>query len=138
MGDVIKNAGWRYNKKIKEMMNFIWVAIGGALGSVMRYACSLGVAHYAWHPTLATLLVNVLGSLLIGVLMGMNVKGAWQQLGTVGFCGGFTTFSTFSAQTLAWLQKGEWAQAGGYVGVTLVVCLLATWMGLLIGQKITR
>ncbi len=124
------------------------VAVGGALGSVARYVTGL------WLPPastgvmaglpLGTLLVNVTGALFIGTLIGGLPQGAtpdgslpWLRLLlATGFCGGFTTFSALSAETLTLLMTGRTARAGAYVLLTLLLGLGATWIGLRLGAAI--
>ncbi len=110
----------------------ISVAVGGALGSVARVAVSLllPAARLPW----GTLVVNVAGSLLIGYLMGrlggLTLENArWHGLLVAGFCGGFTTFSTFSWQTLEAFQRGQPLSAAANVLVSVTACLGATWLG---------
>lgn len=120
------------------MKEILWVALGGALGSVLRYGTTLMVEHVAWHPTVATLLVNVMGSFVIGVVLASQVGGSWKLLTSVGFCGGFTTFSTFSSQSVTMLRGGQIGRAFGYMGGTLALCLVATWLGMLLGQRLAN
>lgn len=120
------------------MKDILLVALGGAIGSALRYACSLGVAHMAWHPTIATLIVNVLGSFLIGLVISTSPKGSWNLLASVGFCGGFTTFSTFSYQSLSLIQGGKIGAASGYILTTMAVCLIATWLGVALGKTFVK
>lgn len=116
----------------------VWIALGGAVGSVARALVGLSLpARFPW----ATLLVNVLGSLLIGWLMarlGPMASPAGASLRNflvVGFCGGFTTFSTFSWQTLEQMQKGQWGAAVANVLLSVFLCLLAVWLGFLLGKE---
>lgn len=118
------------------LKEIILVALGGALGSSLRYGCTLGVDHLAWHPTIATLIVNVLGSFLIGMVISSSDKPTFTLFASVGFCGGFTTFSTFSSQNVRLLQQSLYGQAFTYMGSTLVLCFLATWIGIMLGQRI--
>ena len=118
--------------------NFILVAIGGAVGSMLRYGCSVGVGLIHWRPWVGTLMVNIVGSLLIGLLLGAQAKGQWQQTASVGFCGGFTTFSTFSLQSAEMLRNGEVGTAMGYMSASLTVCIMASWIGIVIGEKLTH
>lgn len=108
------------------------VALGGALGSVARVVVSLLIpaTRLPWE----TILVNVAGSLLIGYLMGrlggLNPENArWHGLLVAGFCGGFTTFSTFSWQTVDAFQRGQPWSAAVNVLVSVAACLVATWLG---------
>jgi CrcB protein len=108
------------------------VALGGALGSVAR--ALIGRAIPSSTLPWGTILVNVIGSLLIGWLMGRITPFNEGQIPAhsfwvVGVCGGFTTFSTFSWQTLEQMQKGQWPAAIANVLVSVVVCLAATWLG---------
>lgn len=106
-------------------MNFLTVGAGGALGAICRYGLTLLLSG---QPLLATLLANILGSLLIGVAIG-STRGQWQLFLSVGFCGGFTTFSTFSNQTLGLIQSGQWLAAGAYALGSVTLCVLATLIG---------
>ncbi|MDP3073173.1 MAG: fluoride efflux transporter CrcB [Opitutaceae bacterium] len=108
------------------------VALGGALGSVLRALASVAVP--AGRLPWATIAVNVVGSLVIGWLMARFAGQGEADLRTqsfwiVGVCGGFTTFSAFSWQTLAQLQRGAWGLAAANVLLSLVLCLGATWLG---------
>ncbi|HEX2862895.1 MAG TPA: fluoride efflux transporter CrcB [Lacunisphaera sp.] len=114
-----------------------WIALGGATGSVCRALVGLTVAS---RFPVATLLVNIGGSLLIGWLMARFgsldpvVSARLMNLLVVGFCGGFTTFSTFSWQTLEQMMKGQWAAAVGNVLLSVTLCLFATWLGFRLGR----
>lgn len=115
----------------------LWIALGGAAGSVARAV----VGHaLAGRPLWATGLVNVAGSLLLGWLMarlaGLEPVAAarTQAFLAVGFCGGFTTFSTFSWQTLDQMLKGQWGTATAYILLSVAVCLVATWGGWRLGR----
>jgi CrcB protein len=110
----------------------LWVALGGALGSVTRALVSAAIP--AGRLPWGTILVNVVGSFAIGWLMGRSVPVSAEQMRAqsflvVGFCGGFTTFSTFSWQTFEQMQKGQWAVAVTNVLVSVALCLMATWLG---------
>lgn len=109
-----------------------YIAAGGALGSVAR--ALVGWLIPAGRLPWATILINVLGSLLIGWLMArlspLNEDTLRaHSFAVVGVCGGFTTFSTFSWQTIEQMQKGDWAAAAANVGLSVSLCLLATWLG---------
>jgi len=115
---------------------FVWIAVGGAAGSVVRAAVALALpARFPW----AILLVNVSGSLLIGWLMarlGGDDPATLRSraLLITGFCGGFTTFSTFSWQTLEQMMKGAWGAAIANVLLSVGLCLLAVWLGFRLGR----
>src|SRR5215831_3148832 len=125
-------------------MSYLWVAIGGALGSVGRYWLS-GLAASRFGETFpwGTLLVNVSGSFVIGILgaltspegrLAPSSRVLAVQLLMVGICGGYTTFSSFSLQTLNLLREREWLYAGGNVLLSVVCCMIAVWLGWLLGS----
>ena len=105
------------------MMTYLWIAIGSALGGVARFWCS-GVAARTIGETFpwGTLIVNVVGSFIIGFFATLTgpdgrlfVSSTARQFVMIGFCGGYTTFSSFSIQTLNLVQEGEWLRAGGNI-----------------------
>jgi CrcB protein len=119
------------------MQAYLWIAIGSALGGIARFWCS-GVAARLIGETFpwGTLIVNILGSFVIGffgTLTGPDgrvfVGTTARQFVMIGLCGGFTTFSSFSLQTLALMNDGEWAAAGGNIVGSVVLCLAAVWLG---------
>lgn len=117
------------------MNRTLLVAVGGLVGSVARYWLAGWVqsVHGAEFPV-GTLVVNVLGSFAIGALMTLSLERGMigpemRLLLTTGFCGGFTTMSTFSYETMALLRDGGTAGALGNIGLTLATCMLATWLG---------
>lgn len=114
-----------------------WIALGGALGSVARALA--GALIPAGRLPWATMAVNVAGSLLIGWLIARFAAAGEPSLRAQGFwiagvCGGFTTFSTFSWQTIELMQKGNWGDAAANVALSVGLCLLATWLGWRLGQ----
>jgi fluoride exporter len=115
----------------------LYVAVGGAVGSVCRALVGLAISsRFPW----GTLLVNAAGSLLIGWLMSRYGPGEpassarLLNLLVVGFCGGFTTFSTFSWQTLDQMLKGQWGMAVANVLLSVTACLIAVWLGFRLGR----
>ncbi|MGC3982702.1 MAG: fluoride efflux transporter CrcB [Steroidobacteraceae bacterium] len=113
----------------------LWVALGGALGSVARFLCIEWVqSRWATFPW-GTLVVNVLGSFVIGGLAAMSSTDRVQltmdgrQFLMTGVLGGFTTFSSFSLQTLMLARSGDWFGAGANIVASVVLCLLAAWCG---------
>jgi fluoride exporter len=117
------------------MVKFLIVALGGAIGAVARYSVSLLVTNQKWPA--ATFIVNVIGSFIIGAFMAWQIKSSntnnshvWQLLIATGICGGFTTFSTFSLETVNLLQQQKFTVAILYATVSLIVCVLATFLGL--------
>jgi fluoride exporter len=126
------------------MQNYIWVAIGGALGTTGRYWLS-GVVARAVGETFpwGTLLINVTGSFIIGffaVLTGpdgrLYLGSITRQFFMIGICGGYTTFSSFSLQTLNLFNDGEWGRAGANIIGSVALCLIAVWAGALIANTI--
>jgi CrcB protein len=118
-------------------MLYFWVTLGGALGTIARFWCS-GVAARLIGETFpwGTLIVNVVGSFIIGfAATAMGPDGrifagtSARQFVMAGFCGGFTTFSSFSIQTLDLLNDGEWLYAIGNIGTSVGLCLIAVWAG---------
>ena len=117
-----------------NLVNILYVAAGGALGSVVRYLVSVAVPKWQLVP-LATLSVNILGSLLIGIIIGLIPKtNPTNLIGAIGFCGGFTTFSSFSLETVELFEKGYTTQAIIYIFISLATCLGATMLGLKIAK----
>jgi CrcB protein len=116
-------------------MLLLMVALGGAVGAVSRYGLS-GWVQGMWGTTfpMGTMAVNVLGSLLLGLLLPLFENLAWsaevRTLATMGFLGAFTTFSTFSYEAVALLQGGEWGRAAAYMGGSLFLGILAIFFGM--------
>lgn len=119
------------------MESSIWIALGSAIGGVSRYWLSGLVAH-AFGETFpwGTLVVNVLGSFVIGFFATLTGPDGRIFAGTlarqfvmVGICGGFTTFSSFSLQTLNLANGGQWAYAGANILLSVALCLIAVWLG---------
>lgn len=118
------------------LKNFLWVGLGGAVGSMLRYGVTLLAAALQISSNWATVTVNIVGSFLIGLLMSVCGQSTLLLLLTVGLCGGFTTFSTFSSQSLALFQNGQTMLALAYIFGTLVFCLLAVWLGVMLGNGV--
>jgi len=123
------------------LLSYFYVAVGGALGSVARFWLSGAVAERVGGIfPLGTLIVNATGSFVIGFVaaFAMNeerwlVSSRSRDFVMIGVCGGYTTFSSFSLQTMNLLQKGEWLKAGANVILSVGVCLVAVWLGHLLG-----
>jgi len=122
------------------MERLLWVCLGGAFGSGARYLVSgwvLAIVGAAFPY--GTLTVNVLGSFLLGAVMHAGLATEWinptvRLALTVGLAGGFTTFSTFSYETVRLLQEGAWSAALLNMIVTLVACLAATFLGFAVAR----
>ncbi|WP_298726743.1 fluoride efflux transporter CrcB [uncultured Ferrovibrio sp.] len=126
-------------------MAYLYVAAGGALGSVARYwmAGTVDTRLQALFPGAVfpwgTLTVNVLGSLIIGILAGLQgVTDSARLFLMVGICGGFTTFSSFSLQTLGLIREGLLLRAGSNIALSVLLCLIAAWAGLALMQALGR
>jgi fluoride exporter len=112
--------------------NFILVGLGGALGSMLRYAAYLFITTK--HFPAATFAVNILGSFIIGLLLALSVKDElflnnWKLFLATGICGGFTTFSAFCAENVVLLQNGKYAVALLYIALSIVLGIGAAWLG---------
>ena len=119
------------------MITYLWIIVGGAIGTAARYAASSYMANtfgqtFPW----GTMLVNVTGSFIIGFVATLTgpdgrvlVPGDVRQFVLVGFCGGYTTFSSFSLQTMNLAQDGEFARAGLNIVLSVVLCLVFVWLG---------
>jgi CrcB protein len=126
------------------MFAYLWVALGGALGSVTRFWMSGAIAsRFGETFPVGTLAINFLGSFLIGLVAGLNapegrgmISPGMQQFVMIGFCGGYTTFSSFSLQTLKLMQDREWLYAGGNVLLSVTLCLLGVWLGYALASAI--
>lgn len=124
------------------MNQILFIAGGGALGAVMRFWVS--TATYNWLGKAfpyGTLMVNVVGSLLMGFLfVWITERNSWpdemRSLLMVGFLGAFTTFSTFSMDTLSLIQGGELARAGLNILISVVLCIGAAWLGLSLARQL--
>jgi CrcB protein len=127
-----------------EFARYLWIMLGGALGTGARYWFSGFVARtigetFPW----GTLIINVLGSFVIGVFATLTgpdgrylVGSTARQFVMIGICGGYTTFSSFSLQTLNLVNDGEWVSAGGNIVLSVVLCLIAVWAGQAIASNL--
>lgn len=119
------------------MITYFWIAVGSALGGMARYGCQSAVTN--WFGQIfpwGTLLVNVAGSFVIGFFATLTgpdgrvlVANDTRLFVMVGVCGGFTTFSSFSLQTLSLAQDGEFLRAGLNIGASVMLCLVSVWLG---------
>jgi CrcB protein len=116
--------------------NFLLVGAGGAVGSMARYGVSFMLSKVTnTELPVATFAINVVGSLCIGILFGLISRNQWLQAGgylllASGFCGGFTTFSTFALENATLMQKGQSATALIYTVLSIVVGLLLCRVGM--------
>ena len=112
-----------------------YIAVGSAIGGVSRYLVG-GVVQRAGGSgfPVGTLIVNLTGSFLLGLFLRYAVDTPtltpeWRAFLTIGLCGGYTTFSTFSYEAVALLEDSQWSRAAAYVGLSLVLALAATVLG---------
>jgi len=132
------------------VITYLWIAIGSALGGMSRYACSRYIAvwfgeTFPW----GTIFVNVLGSFIIGFFATLTgpdgramVAPDMRMFVMVGFCGGYTTFSSFSIQTLDLIRNRDFLEAGGNILLSVILCMIAVWLGYVLaawlnGSKLT-
>ncbi|HEY1719077.1 MAG TPA: fluoride efflux transporter CrcB [Verrucomicrobiae bacterium] len=124
-------------------MAYLWVALGGALGSVSRFWLN-GIISAKFGETFpfGTLAINFTGSFLIGIFAALAIpegrmdsqsRAFATQFLMIGICGGYTTFSSFSLQTLNLLRDREWLYACGNVILSVILCMIAVWLGWLLG-----
>ena len=123
-------------------MIYLLIALGGAVGSLLRYVVGGAVQRMSDSGfPVGTMFVNVSGCFIIGILvrqfLNMQLSPELRALLIVGFCGGFTTFSTFSAETLGLIEGGEYGRAGGYVALSVTLCLAATLAGMTTMRLVT-
>jgi CrcB protein len=115
--------------------NLLMIGLGGATGSVIRFLCQKYI--YAWYPhpfPLGTFLVNITGCFLIGILYALSERGnilspAWRMLLITGFCGGFTTFSSFAQENIQLLKAGDFIYFGLYTASSVFLGIIAAYAG---------
>ena len=121
------------------MVTYLWIAFGSALGGVSRYGCSRAIAlwfgeTFPW----GTMSVNIIGSFVIGFFATLSgpdgrliIAPDIRVFVMVGFCGGFTTFSSFTLATLDLLRNRDFTEAGANILLSVVLCMVAVWIGYL-------
>lgn len=124
------------------LRNLLIVGTGGLIGTVMRYLVQVHIEKLLGSTfPMGTFLINILGSFIIGVVYGLVDKGnligpEWRLFLAVGLCGGFTTFSTFSADTLNLLKDNSFIQMLSYTGGSVLFGLLAVYFGIILARTI--
>ena len=126
-------------------MTYLLIALGGAAGSISRYWLSTVIdtraeSAFPW----GTLAVNAIGSVIIGFLANLDLgdrflgSAQFRLFLMTGFCGGFTTFSAFSLQTLTLMKDGDWPMAIAYILGSVLICLVGVWLGLAAAGLVQR
>ena len=120
-------------------MHYLWIALGSALGGMSRFALGAWIMEkYGMTLPWGTLAINVLGSGLIGLFATTVKPIPWRQFLMIGICGGFTTFSSFSLETLTLLREGHQGRALAYVALSVLVCLASVWAGQVAGSALAK
>jgi CrcB protein len=125
------------------MLNYFYVGLGGMVGTILRFWLNGVVSRYFVTFPLGTLVINVTGSFAIGFFATLTgTEGRWfasptmRQVFMIGVCGGYTTFSSFSLQTLNLLEDKEWGYAALNAAASFCLCMLAVWLGHVLAQRI--
>ena len=120
------------------MNSYLLVALGSALGGVLRFWLSAVMGEKLGAAHLGTVFVNITGSFLIGFLAALGSMPFTRQLFMIGVLGGYTTFSSFSLQTLELAHEGRWSAAAANVALSVVLSLAAVWLGHWCGGGLRR
>ena len=130
---------------MNPLLTYLVIGLGSALGGLARYGCGIVAAAWGAEFSWGTILINILGSFVIGgfaTLTGPDGRLYVAPLGRlfvmVGLCGGYTTFSAFSLETLELLQAARPLAAGANMAVSAALCLIAVWSGHLLAQRINK
>jgi len=115
--------------------NILIVGLGGAIGAMMRYGVTLLFTALHWSANIGTCLTNTIGSFCMGLLVSACGQSPWLLMATIGICGGFTTFSTFSIQSMTLLQQGKYGSAAVYILGTVFFCIAFTLAGYCLATK---
>ncbi len=124
------------------MEKYLYITGGAVFGALARYWISGWTAERCGPDfSYGTLIINLLGSFILGLFLTLHLDKGWfppqtRLLVAVGFCASFTTYSTFSWETFAYIQEGSWRLAGLNLTATVVGCLAATWAGATLGRSL--
>jgi fluoride exporter len=114
------------------MHRFLLVALGGAVGACLRYAVVLGCTVLGISGPIGIFIINAVGSFALGAITGALPAGSLQLFLAMGVCGAFTTFSTYSVQSVGLIQSGRIGSALLYMVGSVVVCVLFAWLGIML------
>ena len=118
-------------------MNYVWIFIGGGLGSMLRFSISEFMTKYNYTFPWATLIANLCASLILGYFLAQALAGQGSDLKKAlimtGFCGGFSTFSTFSVESFELLQNGQYVYAAANILASVIICLIGVFIGYRLG-----
>jgi CrcB protein len=123
-------------------VKFLIIGLGGFVGANLRYLLQLGAtALWGLRFPYGTLIINVTGSFALGFFLALLAERTalspnWRYLVAVGLLGGYTTFSSFTVETLGLLESGRWASGLGYAGASVILALLAAFAGTLLGRAL--
>ena len=138
----LTTSGVRKTDSAKEIMSYLWVTLGSAIGGLLRFAITRLTLPISAGIPFGTILINVLGSFVIGYFGTLTLVGsrfaATENLRLfvmVGLCGGFTTFSSFSLQTFDLLRSGAWGRALANIALSVLLCLGSVAAGHLLAQR---
>lgn len=115
--------------------NFVSVALGGAVGAVLRYGIGLLGEAIGVSGPMTTMIINISGSFCLGILLTCCHPGSLLLFAGIGLCGSFTTFSTFSTQSVQLLQAGRLVPAALYMTASILLCILSAWIGFQAGNR---
>ena len=125
------------------MLTYLWLGLGGAIGTIARFWLNGIISRYFESFPMGTLIINITGSFLIAFFATLTdadgrflVSPDFRTFFMAGICGGYTTFSSFSLQTLNLAREGEWLHAGLNAVLSLALCLLAAWLGYIFADSI--
>lgn len=146
LGKIIRFLDNKILTKSMSSLVYLWIALGSALGGVARYWCQ-GVAARLIGDTFpwGTLIVNIVGCTFIGFFATIVepdgrilVSPTFRRFVMVGICGGYTTFSSFSWETLSLARDGQWTKAAGNILGSVVLCMVGVWLGQVAGTLINE
>jgi CrcB protein len=123
------------------LRNFIFIGLGGALGSMLRFGCSLLIGSKTFP--FSTLLINITGSIIIGAVIAYSLKNEtfsdnWKLFLATGICGGFTTFSSFSFENLQLFENGKFGMLAIYIGASVLLGIAGVWTGFKLINLVTN